>query len=179
MTQGLSLRRLVVLAAVAAAAAAGSGAAVASCGAGTSARATIGRPAPVWSGPTIAGGPLSLTQERGHWVVLNLFATWCNPCRAETPQLVGFAAAQARQTDGARIVGVLYSDSVADARSFQRGHGVTWPVLADASGDTAAAYGVAAGLPQSWIISPGGVVTARIFGGVTVARLDAAVRGSG
>jgi len=135
--------------------------------------AKVGRPAPSWSAPTVAGvaGPPE-TQAR-HWTVLNFFATWCVPCQKETPELAAFEAAH-RASGDARVVGVLYLDSASSARSFAASHSVTWPILGDAHGDVASRYQVS-GLPQSFVIRPDGTLAARLFGAVTEAKLDAVV----
>jgi cytochrome c biogenesis protein CcmG/thiol:disulfide interchange protein DsbE len=138
----------------------------------TSAAATgprQGYPAPAWSGTALNGTQLTSSAERGHWVVLNFFATWCGPCKVETPQLVRFAATN--QTSKVQVIGVVHSDSDAAVRAFVASHGVTWPLLPDADDDISAAYRVTA-LPQSFVIRPDGVLAARVFGGVTAAGLD-------
>lgn len=158
----------------------GSGVAVVACGSSSvSSALAVGQPAPAWSGTTVNGSHLSLAQERGHWVVLNFFATWCVPCQRETPQLVRFVADPPGPPGLVRVVGVLYNDSPGAARAFERRHGMTWPIVEDSNDAITSAYGIA-GLPQSLVITPGGKLAARLFGGVTVASLDAAVsRASG
>ncbi|HWG74141.1 MAG TPA: TlpA disulfide reductase family protein [Acidimicrobiales bacterium] len=174
----MNIRRLLGSCLATAALVSGAAAVVASCGGSpSSAGAVVGRPAPAWSGATIDGSHLSSGQERGHWLVLNFFATWCVPCRRETPQLVRFVAHPPDVAGSVHVVGVLYNDSSGAARSFERDHGMTWPIVEDANDDITSAYGVA-GLPQSLVIAPDGKLVARLFGGVTVATLDAAVGAS-
>ena len=130
---------------------------------------TVGHSAPAWSGTTLTGSALSSGSERGHWVILNFFATWCGPCQRETPQLASFAASKR-----ARVVGVVYQDSAAAARAFVAAHPVTWPLVGDSSGTTSQHYDVV-GLPLSFVINPHGQLVKELFGGVTVADLDAVV----
>lgn len=132
----------------------------------------VGRAAPAWSGKTIDGSALSSTSERGHWVVLNFFATWCGPCQRETPQLEEFAAG-----GRARVVGVVFRDSGSAARAFVRTHHVTWPLLDDSAGSVGNRYRVV-GLPVSFVIDPQGRLVKQVFGGVTASGLDALVPAS-
>ena len=129
----------------------------------------VGRPAPPWSGTTLDGSALSSTSARGHWVVLNFFATWCGPCQRETPQLEEFAAG-----GRARVVGVVYRDSAAAAREFVRAHHVTWPLIGDPAGSVGNRYRVV-GLPVSFVIDPQGRLVRQVFGGVTASGLDAVI----
>jgi cytochrome c biogenesis protein CcmG, thiol:disulfide interchange protein DsbE len=134
---------------------------------------SIGRPVPDISATAISGGPISLRALKGRWVVVNFFATWCDPCKSEYPQLVRFADEHAAT---AQVVGVVYEDRSADALRFHRAEGGTWPIVADPSARIAARYLVSA-LPQSFVIDPRGDLVAHIFGGVTVAKLDQAIAG--
>jgi cytochrome c biogenesis protein CcmG/thiol:disulfide interchange protein DsbE len=129
----------------------------------------VGRPAPAWSGTTLDGSALSSASERGHWVILNFFATWCGPCQRETPQLQAFAAG-----GRARVVGVVFRDSVTAARDFVRAHHVTWALIGDGAGTVGNRYRVV-GLPVSFVIDPHGRLVKQVFGGVTAAGLDAVV----
>jgi thiol-disulfide isomerase/thioredoxin len=106
-------------------------------------------------------------------VVLNFFATWCGPCKAETPQLVRFAATHS--TSQVQVVGVVFSDSAGDARAFVKSHGVTWPLLTDPDDNIGSAYGVR-GLPESFVIRPDGTLAGTVYGGVTLGGLDKMVQ---
>jgi len=101
--------------------------------------------------------------------VLNFFATWCDPCQQETPQLARFAAAN--PTSRVQVVGVIFSDPTSAARAFARSHGVTWPLLSDPGNRISSSYRVVA-LPQSFVIRPNGTLAQHLFGGVTAAELQ-------
>jgi cytochrome c biogenesis protein CcmG, thiol:disulfide interchange protein DsbE len=134
----------------------------------------VGRPAPSVSGSALSGQKVSLAADRGHWVVVNFFATWCYPCRREEPQLVNFARQQG--SGGAKILGVLFEDAPGNARRFEQQAGATWPLLNDPQGRVATRYEVTA-LPQSFVINPAGRLVKRLFGGVTSTELDAIISG--
>jgi cytochrome c biogenesis protein CcmG/thiol:disulfide interchange protein DsbE len=145
--------------------------AMAGCGGGGSDVISNGHPVPEIAAPAIGGPAVSLHALRGRWVVVNFFATWCEPCKAEYPQLVRFAA---EHKATAQVVGVVYEDRNADAVRFHQAEGGTWPIVADPSAHIASRYRVSA-LPQSFVIDPQGDLVAHIFGGVTVANLDKAM----
>jgi cytochrome c biogenesis protein CcmG/thiol:disulfide interchange protein DsbE len=130
----------------------------------------LGHRAPAMVGTTLAGTRFDLAALRGRWVVVNFFASWCPPCQQEEPDLVTFAY-QHRGPDQAALVGVVYDDSAADARSFLSSSGATWPVLADPAGTLAVDFGVR-DPPETFLVSPAGVVTAHLDGPVTAAQLD-------
>jgi cytochrome c biogenesis protein CcmG/thiol:disulfide interchange protein DsbE len=144
------------------------------CGAGSAATVAAGHPVPDIAATAIDGPAVSLHALRGRWVVVNFFATWCDPCKAEYPQLVRFAK---EHPGTAQVVGVVYEDLSVDALRFHRAEGGTWPIVADPSARIANRYRVSA-LPQSFVVDPKGNLVAHIYGGVTVANLDAAVAGS-
>lgn len=132
----------------------------------------VGRAAPAWSGTTLGGSALSSASARGHWIILNFFATWCGPCQRETPQLEEFAAG-----GRAQVVGVVFRDSVSAARDFARTHHVTWALIGDPAGSVGNRYRVV-GLPVSFVIDPHGRLVKQLFGGVTTAGLETVVPAS-
>jgi thiol-disulfide isomerase/thioredoxin len=90
-------------------------------------------PAPDLSGETLEGERLSLSDYRGKVVVLNIWGSWCAPCRAEAPNLVKVAEETADQ--GVQFLGINTRDNVADnARAFERTFGVEYPSLFDPYG---------------------------------------------
>ena len=101
---------------------------------------------------------------------MNFFATWCVPCRKEHPELVAFHQRHATAGDAA-VIGVVYDDSVDAVRAFRAERGGSWPMVADPGGRIALELGVA-GVPESFLISPDGIVVSKIVGGVRAAELE-------
>lgn len=132
----------------------------------------VGKAAPPIESTTVDGKPAGLAELRGQWVVVNFFATWCVPCRQEHPDLVHFSEEHASTASGdATILGVVYSDDVQAVREFRDSNGGTWPMLTDPKGRIALDYGVS-GVPESYLISPDGIVVAKLVGGVRADDLD-------
>lgn len=126
------------------------------------------KPAPSLSGLTITGGHASLASLQGHFVVVNFFASWCVACRTEEPQLKSFLRAE---HGNASVLGVDYDDSSAAATAFLGHYGATWPAIADTSGSNALRWGVDQP-PESFVISPTGVVLTKIVGAISAAQLE-------
>jgi cytochrome c biogenesis protein CcmG, thiol:disulfide interchange protein DsbE len=132
----------------------------------------VGHAAPVLSGATLAGERFSLGSERGHYVYVNFFASWCPPCQEEEPALADFAFRESRDgSDGARMVSVVFNDTVSDARSFVANWGIRWPVVLDDAGAIANRYGVGSP-PMTFLVDPHGTVVGTWIGPVTVTQLD-------
>lgn len=130
----------------------------------------VGKAAPAIDGTTVDGARASLAALEGKWVVVNFFATWCVPCRQEHPDLVRFSQSHEAAGDAA-VLAVVYSDDAQAVREFRDREGGTWPMLVDLKGRVALDYGVA-GVPESFLISPEGVVVAKLLGGVRAGDLD-------
>ena len=131
-----------------------------------------GDPAPQFAVPTIDGKRFDLAAElaRGKPVVLNLWASWCLPCREEMPAIDAVAA---RHPEVA-FIGVAVQDDLVAAERFAREIGVTYPIGLDERDEVNALY-PSPGLPVTYIISDTGVILDQIFAGVTQAQLDAAL----
>lgn len=129
----------------------------------------VGHRAPAITGTTLSGKQFSLSSERGHYVYVNFFASWCPPCQQEEPALIDFAFRQKHH--GARMVSVVFNDTISDARRFVTNWGVRWPVVPDNEGTVANRYGVASP-PMTFLIDPAGTVAGTWMGPVTVAQLD-------
>jgi len=130
----------------------------------------VGQTAPAIGGSTLGGGSFDLAALRGRWVVVNFFASWCPPCQQEQPDLVAFAYAH-RTPGDAVLVGVVFDDSDSTARAFMRSTGASWPAVFDPGGQIALDYGVR-GPPETFLVSPDGIVVAHFDGPMTEASLD-------
>ena len=130
----------------------------------------IGEVAPATSGTTLDGEQVSIDDYRGRWVMLNFFASWCVPCRTEHPELAAFDAEHRAEGDAA-VLAVTFDDEADDAREFFAEEGGQWPVIDDPENSIGVAYGVAQ-VPETFVVSPTGVVVHRFAGAVTQADLE-------
>jgi len=166
-------RTWLVAAAVVAIAAGGIGAAVALSGSGGSASGgRVGTAAPAFSVDTLrGGGRVSLASAGGRPLVLNFWASWCQPCTQEMPAL---EAEHRVLGDRVAFVGIDTKDNREDGASFLRKVGVDYVSGFDPLAATFDAYGII-GMPTTFLIRPDGQVLYRHTGGLTQAGLDAVV----
>ena len=121
--------------------------------------ADIGQPAPDFTVELIEGGEFTLSESRGQAVVVNLWASWCGPCREEIPDISAFAEAN----PGVQVIGVAVRDTEQSSRQFAAEMSPSYPL----------AFGTQAvedaypnfGLPATYIIDESGMVT-EIFNGI-------------
>jgi len=127
----------------------------------------VGAQAPAFSLERLSGnGDLSLRSFRGKTVVLNFFASWCNPCKREAPVLEQLWKEDRAQ--GLVVLGVDANDSRGDAMRFVRAHDVTYPVVFDHDGHVAANRYAVSNLPVTFVLNPSGrVVGGQILGPVS------------
>ena len=118
---------------------------------------------------TIDGQEVSLSDYRGNVVMINFWATWCPPCRAEIPDFE--AAYQARQDDGFVVLGVNVEEPREAVAPFAQAIGMSYPVLLDRRGQVMKMYR-APGLPISLILDRDGVIQVRHVGFLTGKQLD-------
>lgn len=137
--------------------------------------ALMDRPAPAAQGVLDDGTPFDLARRKGSWVVVNFFDSECAPCRAEHPELVGFAASQAANGPaGAELVTVVFGDDAEGVRTFFADNGGDWPIVFDDRGAIADAFGVTK-VPETWIIDPDGFIRWRTIATVTTDQLDGVI----
>jgi cytochrome c biogenesis protein CcmG/thiol:disulfide interchange protein DsbE len=118
--------------------------------------------------PAVADGRLSLTELRGVPVVLNLWASWCTPCRAEAPRLEqGWRALGSR---GVLFLGLDIQDLRGDANAFIHKYGASYPSVREPGRDVANSYG-ATGIPETYFIDARGRVVAHVIGVVSARQL--------
>jgi cytochrome c biogenesis protein CcmG/thiol:disulfide interchange protein DsbE len=129
--------------------------------------------APSLALPRLDGaGRTSLAANRGKVVVLNFWASWCDPCRSESPLLERWHRRIAGK--GGTVVGVDLLDVDSDARDFVRKYKLTYPMLRDRNGRTQGDFGVA-GFPETFVIDRRGRVAALKRGPVNEAWLRSKV----
>jgi len=108
--------------------------------------------------PVLGGsGQASLASFKGDVVVLNFWASWCEPCQTEAPLLERAQSSLGRH--GGTVLGVTYLDASPDALSFAHRFGLTYPSLRDTEGTFAHAYGTDR-LPESFVIDRRGRIVA-------------------
>lgn len=113
----------------------------------------VGEPVPVATLPTLPpGGEISLADYKGDWVLLNVWASWCGPCRAESPALEEFERANRNDLT---VLGVSSRDLSYDAMKFVEEYGINYPQARDPSGDYADDLKMT-GVPESFLIDPDG-----------------------
>lgn len=133
----------------------------------------IGAMTPDVIGETVDGTDYDIQSQRGRWVVVNFFSTTCVPCIVEHPELVAFDEAHSTVGD-ASVVSIAFSDQSQNVIDFFEEFGGEWPVLAADTGRHAINFGVAA-VPETYLVSPSGIVTTKFIGGVTQADLEAEI----
>ena len=99
-------------------------------------------------------GQSEIADYRGRWVLVNFWASWCEPCRAEAPALESFQHAHEKQ--GFMVLGINLDDATTDASEFVKRYGLTYPQLREGNGnDRRDAYGMT-GFPESFLVDPQG-----------------------
>jgi len=120
--------------------------------------------APDFTLETFDGRTVSLSDFKGQVVMLNIWASWCPPCKAEMPSME--SAYQKYQDQGFVVLAVnaTHQDSATDAAAFINQSGFTFPVLLDSKGVASNLYQLRS-LPTSFFIDKEGVIREIIFGG--------------
>jgi peroxiredoxin len=128
---------------------------------------SVGSAAPSFTARTLdaEARPKTLADYRGQVVLLNVWATWCAPCRAEMPSMQALHTAYADK--GLRVVAVSVDGPGEEdkIRAFARQYGLTFELLHDPSGGVQRIYQTT-GVPESFVIGPDGVIRKKVIGAV-------------
>lgn len=138
----------------------------------------LGEPAPAFDLETLDGGRVSLDSLRGKAVIVNFWNSWCIPCRQEEPALKAFHERHADDS-GVMLLGIVRDDTEDAAREAVEERGIEWPMALDPGSRAALDFGTR-GQPETFAITPGGVVAGTQYGPATLETLEemlAAARG--
>lgn len=132
-----------------------------------------GDPAPAFRLTTADGKTIANDTFRGKAVYLNFFATWCGPCRVETPSIVALSKKYAAR--GLRVVGIDVGESAGMAMGFVQDFHVPYPLAVDAENSTRATYGGGLYYPLHVFIDRKGIVRLYRPGEMSADEIDAAI----
>lgn len=125
---------------------------------------------------TLDHGRFELAAQRGKWVLVNFWATWCAPCLKEMPELDEFD----REHEDAVVIGLAFEETTeADLRSFLKVRPVDYPIALVDVYAPPEGWEVPRGLPLSILIGPDGQQAKKFLGPVTAAELSAAMQAAG
>lgn len=120
---------------------------------------------------TIDGKTFDLAEQRGNWVIVNFWATWCSPCIKELPELSRFVTAH----KNVRAIGLAYEDTeLAEIKAFLVKHPVQFPIAQVDTFDPPKSLETPRGLPTTYVIAPDGSIAKKFMGPVDEAALRAA-----
>lgn len=129
---------------------------------GSATMATVGAPAPALALKTLTGNTVSPQMMRGKVAVINFWATWCPPCRAE---MAALERNQQNLSDrGLVVLGVNQMEDAQVVAAFMLEQGLTFPIALDTSGEVSRAYRVQA-LPTTYFVDRNGAIRDVVYGG--------------
>ncbi len=133
--------------------------------------ALVGKPAPVFALPPLEGAKVPAFSDadlrKGEVTLVNVFASWCGPCRDEHPFLMRLAADESLKASGLRLAGLAYKDDPANALRFLRDLGAPYDMIGvDRGGRAGVEWGVY-GVPETFVVRGDGVIAYKHVGPIT------------
>ena len=137
--------------------------------AGPSEPPQVGYPVPGFTFTALDGSTMNLGAHDGEVVVVNFFASWCDPCRQEAAALE--ETWRAYQDQGVQFYGIAYKDADSKAQAFLEEFDVTYPSTVDTSNRSAREYGVT-GVPETFVVGRDGLLVHHFLGPTTQDQLS-------
>jgi len=121
---------------------------------------------------TLDGATFDLAAQRGKWVIVNFWATWCSPCIKEMPDISRFVASRSDVS----AIGLAFGDEeIPDVVAFLDKHPVKYPIANVPIAQPPKDFGAPRGLPTTYLIAPDGSVAKKFTGPVTAGDLEKAI----
>lgn len=128
----------------------------------------VGQAFPTLSFQTLDGAQATLVPAAGHVTFVNVFATWCPPCKAETPDLAAFAAREASK--GIHVIGIDQEETSRQVQAFRVRYHIAYPVVIDTGRETKDVLGARI-IPRTIVIDGSGTVRAIVSGPMTADQM--------
>ncbi|RRN56453.1 redoxin domain-containing protein [Pseudoxanthomonas sp. SGNA-20] len=129
---------------------------------------------PSFTGTAVDGKPYDLAAQRGRWVVVNFWATWCKPCLQEMPEL----SALHEMREDIEVVGLAYEDiATEEMQAFLRERPVSYPIVVLDPYAPPGDFATPRGLPMTYLLAPDGKVARQFLGPVSASDIELAVAG--
>jgi peroxiredoxin len=123
----------------------------------------VGSKAPDFELKTLTGENVKLSSLKGKKVMLNFWATWCPPCKAEMPEMEKFS----KQMDKDQVILAVNIDPQNDVKGFANKNGITFPILLDENDQVNGIYQILS-IPTTYFIDRNGVIQNKFTGGMTI-----------
>ncbi len=134
----------------------------------------IGGLVPQFQLETLSGSPAKISDYRGKVILLNFWASWCTPCKAEMPEIQ--AAYESFKDKDFVVLGINFGEKPKEAEKLVKEMGLTFPILLDREVEVAERHQVVS-LPVTFFIDPKGIIKERVFGGtLTKKDIEAAIQ---
>lgn len=136
-------------------------------------KVAVGDPIPDKALPVLDGSGMGkIADYRGDWVLVNLWASWCDPCRDEAPELERWW--REHRDEGVTVVGINVQDNSEDALAFLDEFETTYPQLRSIGDERSEAFG-STGVPENFLVNPKGRVALVVTGPVDEQSLEESV----